>query len=85
MSIGTSKIPSVPTMIGNLLHSASSLLSCAIATGNVFANDDLVTTRLLICKSCEFFIPEQTRCGKCGCFMDNKVKLLNVKCPVNKW
>lgn len=37
-----------------------------------------------ICQKCEFLRNNST-CKKCNCFMPIKVRIPNLKCPVNKW
>lgn len=41
--------------------------------------------RLEICKSCEHLEIESLRCRQCGCYMEIKVKLPFVSCPLDKW
>ena len=41
--------------------------------------------RLEICKTCEFYNHESTKCRKCGCFMEYKAMLPYVDCPIGKW
>jgi primosomal protein N' len=40
--------------------------------------------RISICNSCEH-LSGVRNCKKCGCFVDAKVKLKNVSCPIGKW
>ena len=49
------------------------------------SQEDLVNSRLEICRACEFFRPKTETCRKCGCFMKLKTMLENAKCPVGKW
>ena len=49
------------------------------------SNDEIVKSRLEICKTCDYFRPKTETCRKCGCFMKLKTKLENAKCPVGKW
>lgn len=46
---------------------------------------DLSRRRLAICESCPLFQNISRRCGACGCFVDEKVKYENEKCPKGKW
>ena len=39
--------------------------------------------RIKICEGCEFF--KQSRCLKCGCFMNAKIHVESSRCPINKW
>lgn len=41
--------------------------------------------RLNICNSCENYNKDTKRCKVCGCFMEVKVYLPEVTCPVKKW
>ena len=41
--------------------------------------------RMDICKKCEYLIPYVNRCKQCGCFMDLKTKIKNVRCPLSLW
>jgi len=49
------------------------------------SQEDLVNSRLKICRGCEFFRPKTETCRKCGCFMKLKTMLENAKCPIGKW
>lgn len=49
------------------------------------SNDEIVKSRLEICKACDYFRPKTETCRKCGCFMKLKTTLENAKCPVGKW
>jgi len=49
------------------------------------SQEDLVNSRLEICRACEFFRPKTETCRKCGCFMKLKTMLEKAKCPVGKW
>ena len=46
---------------------------------------ELRSSRLDICKNCEFFNKITTQCNKCGCIMSMKTLLADVKCPIGKW
>lgn len=49
------------------------------------ASEEIQNSRIEICKNCEYYFAPTTTCKKCGCFMMIKVKLLNAKCPMDKW
>jgi hypothetical protein len=49
------------------------------------SEEELVKSRLEICKACEYFRPKTETCRKCGCFMKLKTTLANAKCPIGKW
>ena len=40
--------------------------------------------RFAICKICPE-LKALNRCGKCGCFMNIKVRIYSAKCPIGKW
>ncbi len=50
-----------------------------------YADKDIQEERFSICKDCEHFISETSRCKQCGCFMNLKTTLLGATCPVGKW
>ena len=41
--------------------------------------------RLSVCRECDKFNPRNSQCSECGCFMDYKILLPFVSCPLNKW
>ena len=49
-----------------------------------WADKILREKRYNICLKCEHLANVRI-CKKCGCFVIGKTKLLNQKCPVNKW
>jgi hypothetical protein len=49
------------------------------------SQEDLVNSRLEICRACEFFRPKTETCRKCGCFMKLKTMLEKARCPIDKW
>lgn len=58
----------------------------SVASGNhLNVEDSEKNRRLSICNSCEFFIKDQERCSKCGCYMAVKTYLKAESCPVGKW
>ena len=55
------------------------------------ATDDTKSKRLEVCKRCVYLIKLPIgingtgNCGKCGCFVDAKVKFAKSSCPIGKW
>ena len=49
------------------------------------SKDEIIASRLEICRSCEFFRVRTEQCRKCGCFMKLKTKLEHSRCPIGKW
>ena len=43
------------------------------------------SSRLEICKQCEFFNKITTQCNKCGCIMSIKTLFEETSCPIEKW
>ena len=41
--------------------------------------------RLKICRTCDKFNKDNSKCSECGCFMDYKTLLQNAECPIGKW
>lgn len=80
-----SELPSFTTMAKELVKTAKDVVSQAATTGIISASEEKAKARMDMCLGCEFFVKEQTRCGKCGCFMKAKVALESAKCPVGKW
>jgi len=48
------------------------------------ANIELKSKRLDVCKKCEHMLITGN-CGICGCFVKDKVKYKDEKCPIKKW
>lgn len=72
-------------MAVNLTQTAKNIINGALAGDPTLASEEISNSRLEICNTCEFFIKESARCSKCGCFMNAKIKLQAVRCPIGKW
>lgn len=51
-------------------------------------NKDISAKRTKICDNCKEIIiygKDEKICGQCGCFIKLKTKVLEEKCPLNKW
>lgn len=46
-------------------------------------NDDIYSSRLEICKSCDNLI--SGTCIKCGCYVEFRAAFRNKNCPAKKW
>lgn len=44
-----------------------------------------VSAALTTCVKCPYMVEEGFRCGKCGCFLELKVKARAWHCPEGKW
>jgi hypothetical protein len=87
MSSGDIKLPSLQTMAANLISTAYYAASGAISHGTIISEKSKADIRMEMCEACEFAIKKDTTlvCGKCGCWMQAKVKIDASKCPVGKW
>lgn len=75
------QLPSKIKMAKNLISATKEHAK----TGFAKAGNELQAERLEICKGCEFYIPDQDRCGKCGCPLKSKSAWKSSKCPIGKW
>jgi len=89
------EMPSLREMAFNLIGAGKDLIAGAITNGVIMASDEIAKARWDICFECEFLVKQSVggeavdvhmyRCNKCGCGMRVKVRLVNTKCPINKW
>lgn len=47
--------------------------------------DELASLRMDVCNSCQFKSTVTNRCKACGCYLPAKTRVLDQKCPKNKW
>ena len=57
----------------------------SIVSGDDPIDQDTINKRIEVCNSCEFFVKEDGRCIKCGCFMQIKASMRSQTCPIGKW
>lgn len=79
------ELPSIREMVFGLTDAVKDNIKNLTQRGVVIATEEVATNRMNICLGCEFFIKDDCRCSKCGCFMKLKTRLDVSKCPVNKW
>jgi hypothetical protein len=62
-------------------------IAVKIATGELpaVASQDLKVERLKLCDACQHFSKVLRKCKLCGCWMELKAKLLEARCPIDKW
>jgi hypothetical protein len=48
-------------------------------------DEEIRTTRLDLCLSCEHLFKPTQNCKKCGCFVQAKTWLKESSCPIKKW
>lgn len=78
-------LPSYKEMAFGVTESLKTSLMQLARGGAVFADKETTEKRMNECLNCEFLIPAQSRCSKCGCFMNMKTRLQTSKCPIGKW
>ena len=54
-------------------------------TISLAAAKEIVSKRMMTCKSCPEFIASTSQCKRCGCFMSAKTRLKHATCPIGKW
>lgn len=78
-------LPSYKEMAFGVTESLKTSLMQLARGGAVFSDKETTEKRMNECLNCEFLIPAQSRCSKCGCFMNMKTRLQTSKCPIGKW
>jgi hypothetical protein len=84
-SIQKQTLPPFKQMVQNVGQSVVRNVQSVVDGNALNVSDNEKDRRLSICRSCEFFIKEQERCSKCGCYMAIKTYLKAESCPVGKW
>jgi hypothetical protein len=84
-SIQKQTLPPFKQMVQNVGQSVVRNVQSVVDGNPLNVSDDEKNRRLSICNSCEFYIKEQERCSKCGCYMAVKTYLKAESCPVGKW
>ena len=60
-------------------------LAGKIFTDGIKVAPEVTRKRLRICKGCPHLFQRTGNCKKCGCFVEEKTKYQDQKCPVGKW
>ena len=53
-----------------------------------YAPEEIIMSRLNICRECEYFSGNKLRyykCDLCGCYVNEKIKYFSSSCPIEKW
>lgn len=74
------QLPSTMQMARNFLGAAAD----HVKNGLKNVDSELQEKRLAICSECPHIV-EDSRCGKCGCFLQTKTKWASSSCPIGKW
>ena len=72
-----------PNIVSQMSNLAKDLHKVVLNGGPIVAPPETIKVRMDTCSACEFY--KNSRCAKCGCFMEVKVKLLSLECPIGKW
>jgi hypothetical protein len=78
-------LPSVAQMAKNVTKSLITNTKAFVTGKGLTLTTEDADARLTICKGCDFFDSNKTRCLKCGCQMAVKTYLKAEKCPIGKW
>ena len=84
------KFPSLSEQFKNLResfhHNFTYLVNKQYRTEqDLLVSNEKYEERLTICKGCDRFDKEQTRCMECGCFLKVKATRGPEPCPLDKW
>ena len=77
--------PSIPEQAKNITKTAYDIVKDFVFNGTIIAPDEVKKARIDICRDCNRFDPDHTRCRECGCFMPTKVKFSAARCPLKLW
>ena len=77
--LSENKIP--PKTKNKLMTGAKGLFKSILGIG--LATQEVITARQIICDSCEF--KEESKCGKCGCWLVHKTRIAEESCPMGYW
>ena len=77
--------PSLARQGINLAKLAIAAVRQAAAGNAIYCTAEQKARRLASCHSCQWYDPNQGRCKKCGCFLQQKTSIAASECPVDKW
>jgi len=78
-------LPSLKEMAFGLTEAIKENITNAVMNGVLLASEEEKEKRFETCLNCEFLMHKQSRCLKCGCYMNLKTRLKASKCPIGKW
>jgi hypothetical protein len=81
----SNQYPSMGKQASSLAKFTFQIIKKALHSEALFVSDKVYNERLDVCKSCDYFDPEQTRCRQCGCYLEQKARFALDSCPINKW
>lgn len=83
MDCETCKFPTLTKQAANIGLSLFNVVTQALKTGQVKADNKTIEDRVNKCQGCEHL--KESRCSQCGCFIALKAGLKSEKCPLEKW
>lgn len=79
------QLPGIGTQAANAAVALVRAAKAAMTRQTIRRDPEHAAACLAICRSCDFWIAEKERCGKCGCFAAFKARLATETCPIGKW
>lgn len=79
------KMPSLFEQAKNAVIAAAKVAKAKAKGEEVLVSEEVKAERQKICDSCEFYDIDSSRCFKCGCATEYKLKLATESCPEDKW
>lgn len=73
------------SLLFNLTETASNVISHAVKSGVIMADEAKTKLRMEICYDCDNLDKVAVRCKLCGCYMQTKIRFDGAKCPDKKW
>jgi hypothetical protein len=80
----TAPLPATSELAVNLLSAVVDETKAIVAQRPKVTEEER-DKRMDVCKSCDRFLLDQSRCSACGCFMEVKTRFRSAQCPLGKW
>jgi|9_EtaG_2_1085328.scaffolds.fasta_scaffold02248_8 hypothetical protein len=80
--VTNNQIPKMPSLTKRAFNFAKSATEY-VRSGMQNVSETQYETRLKICEVCPF--RKDTKCSKCGCYIEVKAKWSTSTCPDNRW
>ena len=80
-----SEYPSLPEQGANLSKFIFEIIKKSVRGDALLVSEEVQAERMEICRTCEYFDPQQVRCRHCGCWLEQKTKYALDSCPLEKW
>lgn len=76
---------SLKCKLKNLKNSITRIVKDTFEGKDVIASEELINTRMEICKNCKYISENKTYCTECGCILSFKTKFKSSECPKKYW